>query len=146
MRRTLFPALALIVGVATACATTSTGKPATPSTSATTTTTAPSLTPTATTNPTVTPPSPPARGPRAVVKAYYDAINAHDYRTAWNLGGKHFSPTYSNFVAAFAGTAHDRLWVLSVSGPAVTVSLEALQTSGAIKLRARPDGPSTERR
>ncbi|MFR0358233.1 hypothetical protein [Streptomyces sediminimaris] len=138
MRRTLLPALALVLGAATACASTSTGGTATPSTStstsvsatATATATAPSPTPTVT----AAPHSPPARGPGAVVKAYYDAINAHHYRTAWNLGGKRFSPTYSAFVAAFAETAHDRLRILRVSGPTVTVSLAATQTSGAVKL------------
>ncbi|MGY6025958.1 hypothetical protein [Streptomyces spinosirectus] len=69
-----------------------------------------------------------------MVRAYYDAINAHHYRTAWNLGGKRFSPTYGSFVAAFAGTAHDRLQILRVSGPTVAVRLEATQTSGAVKL------------
>jgi hypothetical protein len=69
-----------------------------------------------------------------VVKAYYDAINAHDYRTAWNLGGKRFRQTYDSFVSAFAETSHDRLRVLGVSGRAVAISLEATQTSGAVKL------------
>lgn len=69
-----------------------------------------------------------------MVKAYYEAINAHDYRTAWNLGGKRFTQTYDSFVAAFAETSHDRLRVLGVSGPTVAISLEATQTSGAVKL------------
>ncbi|MGW3096312.1 hypothetical protein ACWDCC_23130 [Streptomyces sp. NPDC001102] len=132
MRRMLLPVVALAVGVATACGTSGTGGTATPSASATTTVSAPA--PTVTRTVVVTPSTRPARGPGAVVEAYYAAINAHDYRTAWRLGGSNFSPDYGSFVAAFAGTAHDRLRVLRVSGSAVTVSLEATQTSGVVKL------------
>ena len=139
MRRTLLPALVLTVvaatATATACASPSTGGTATPSTSVTTTVATVTATAAATTAP--SPPPTSAQGPRepgAVVRAYYDAINAHHYRTAWNLGGKRFSPTYSSFVAAFAGTAHDRLQILRVSGPTVAVRLEAAQDSGAVKV------------
>lgn len=142
MRRMLLPVLALTVGAATACGTASTGGTATPSASppAAVTATAAPPTPTATATVTVTPtppsppPSPSARTPDSVVQAYYDAVNAHDYRTAWNLGGRNFNSTYSGFVAGFAGTAYDDLEILGVSGSTVTVSLVATQTSGEIKL------------
>jgi hypothetical protein len=30
-------------------------------------------------------------GTEAIVESYFNAINDHDYRTAWDLGGKNFS-------------------------------------------------------
>jgi Protein kinase domain len=65
------------------------------------------------------------------VRAYFAAINAGEYRVAWRLRGD--PPTFSNFVAGFAGTATDRVTIVSVNGNVVTVRLYALQTSGAPK-------------
>jgi len=136
MRRRVLVVLALIAAAGTACGTSDNAGPAAAPSSttvttvtATATTTAPAETPT---SPSPSPPPSP-HGPSSVVQAYYDAINAHDYRTAWNLGGSRFQPDYATFVAAFAGTAHDRLHILGVSGSAVSVRIEAAQTSGAVR-------------
>ena len=130
--------LALIAAAGTACGTSENAGPGAPApttkvTTVTATTTAPAETPTSPSpSPLASTPAA-AHGPGAVVQAYYDAINAHDYRTAWNLGGSRFQPDYATFVAAFAGTAHDRLHILGVSGSAVSVRIEAAQTSGAVR-------------
>jgi len=69
-----------------------------------------------------------------VVEAFYAAINAQDYATAWKLGGENLGVTYSAFAAGFAGTAHDTLTVTGVQGNTVDVHLEALQTDGSTKV------------
>jgi len=130
MRRTLLPVLAMIVAAGTACGSSGGGGAGAPSTPAAT------VTATATTTVTTTAPTPSAtepttHGPRAVVEAFYDAVNARDYRTAWRLGGKNLGRTYNAFVAGFADTAHDRLQVRGVSGATVSVDLWATRTSGA---------------
>lgn len=67
----------------------------------------------------------------SVVRAYVDAINAQDYRRAWNLGGKHLSSSYASFADGFAGTAEDVLHILRTQGDVVSVRLEATQTDGS---------------
>ena len=47
-------------------------------------------------------------GPRAVVRDYFDAINARDWPEVWRIGGDHMSPTYHSMVAGMptrCGTA-----------------------------------------
>jgi hypothetical protein len=86
--------------------------------------------------PTTTPSSPPppaVLGPAATVRAYISAINHHNYLRAWNLGGRFTSPSFSSYKAGFAGTQHDTLTILSVSGSVVTAHLAALQTDGTVK-------------
>ncbi|MEZ0092803.1 serine/threonine-protein kinase [Streptacidiphilus sp. EB129] len=78
-------------------------------------------------SPTPTPPAAPA----SVVTAYYDAINAHDYSTAWNLGGKNLGGSYSDFANGFAGTSSDTLTIDGVSGGTVDVHLHAVHTDGS---------------
>ncbi|HEY7014485.1 MAG TPA: protein kinase [Streptosporangiaceae bacterium] len=72
-------------------------------------------------------------GPAATVQAYFAAINRHDYSRAWNLGGKNTASSFSQFENGFAGTASDKLTVVSVSGGVVTVKLVATQTDGTVK-------------
>jgi hypothetical protein len=72
--------------------------------------------------------------PAAVVTAFYTAINAQDYATAWKLGGDNLGSSYSAFAAGFAGTAHDALTVTGVQGNTVDVHLEALQSDGSTKV------------
>jgi len=85
--------------------------------------------------PTTSPPVNPARaGPRSTVNAYFAAINAHDYRKAWNLGGSHTGRSYQQFVQGFNGTQQDTLTIQSVSGNVVTAGLSALQTDGTVKI------------
>ena len=77
--------------------------------------------------------SPAAAGPRAVVEAYFAAINAHKWRKVWNLGGKNFSPTYGQMVAGYRSTAHDVLTSVHAHGHIVTVRLKAHQTDGTVR-------------
>jgi hypothetical protein len=78
--------------------------------------------------PTTTLPPPRAVPPDQIVRNYYDAINSHDYQTAWRLvGGNKFGQTYQEFVAGFASTAHDKLRIDGVNGNTVTIELVATQ-------------------
>ena len=99
-----------------------------------------STAPSSPTNQTTSPPpatSPPVNpapaGPRSTVQAYFAAINAHDYRKAWNLGGSHTGHSYQQFVQGFNGTQQDTLMIQSVKGNVVTAGLSALQTDGTVK-------------
>ena len=105
---------------------TSTSPPATTGASETT---APP--PSETTGPPARPaPAPPDR----VVEAYYEAINARDYRAAWALvGGNRFGQTYDEFAAGFADTVHDDLTITGVNGDAVTVKLVATRSDGSTR-------------
>ncbi|WP_035302870.1 hypothetical protein [Actinokineospora inagensis] len=80
------------------------------------------------TEPSETSPAPPT--PESVVRAYFDAINAHDYQRAWDLGGKNTGKSFTDFSTGFAGTDHDVLTIQSVTGPTVTIDLVAHQTDG----------------
>jgi serine/threonine protein kinase len=81
-----------------------------------------------------TPPTSSAvRSPRAVVKAYFAAINAHKWRKVWNLGGKNFNQTYNQMVAGYRTTAHDSLTSIHVHGNVVTVHLRARHTNGTVR-------------
>jgi serine/threonine protein kinase len=82
-----------------------------------------------------TPPasSPAALGPRAVVQAYFGAINAHQWRKVWNLGGKNFNRSYNQMVAGYHTTAHDTLTSIHVHGDVVTVHLKARHTDGTVR-------------
>jgi hypothetical protein len=66
------------------------------------------------------------------VRAYFAAINAKDYRTAWNLGGNNFDSSYEHFVAAFSDTEQDAVTILNVAGPVVTIKLAAVHTNGDV--------------
>ncbi|MDQ2876979.1 MAG: hypothetical protein M3Y33_20110, partial [Actinomycetota bacterium] len=79
-----------------------------------------------------------AQTPSQVVQAYYQAINEHQYRTAWDLGGHNTLPrtTYANYVAGFNGTASDVVEILSASGNVVTAQLTANQADGTAKIYA----------
>ena len=72
-------------------------------------------------------------GPAATVRAYFKAINRHDYGRAWRLGGRHTGSSYATFVSGFAGTGHDAVTIESVSGHVVTARLAARQTDGSVK-------------
>jgi hypothetical protein len=77
-----------------------------------------------------------AQTPSQVVQAYYQAINEHQYRTAWDLGGQNTHTTYDSYVAGFNGTASDVVEILSVQGNVVTAQLTANQTDGTAKVYA----------
>ncbi len=79
-----------------------------------------------------------AGDPARTVREYFAAINRHRYRVAWVLVGNGVSgnsagTSYRGFVAGFAGTARDRVTILSTSGNKVTAQLTALQTDGSVK-------------
>jgi len=77
---------------------------------------------------------PPVASPGTVVTDYYNAINNHDFRTAWRLNaGEHALESFAAFKAGFAGTQFDTLTVVSVSGDVVTIKLAAQQTDGTVK-------------
>ncbi|MFJ4096501.1 hypothetical protein ACIPYS_33430 [Kitasatospora sp. NPDC089913] len=84
-------------------------------------------TPTATATPTGS-----AR-PDAVLSDYFAAINAGDFRTAWQLGGRNLAGDYDTFVTGFDETTSTTVTVLSVDGAAVTATLEARQTDGTVR-------------
>ena len=73
------------------------------------------------------------RGPAGVVRAYFTAINRHDYRRAWRLGGHVSSATYGEFATGLGTTSRDTLVVLSVNEDTVTARLIAVQTDGSVK-------------
>ena len=83
----------------------------------------------------VTPPasSPAVPGPKTVVEEYFAAINAHNWRKVWDLGGKHFDHTYSEMVAGYRGTAQDVLTGIVANGDTVSLHLAAHQTNGTVK-------------
>jgi hypothetical protein len=76
-------------------------------------------------------PAKPAPGPGTTVNAYYAAINAHDYRTAWNLGGKNLGGSYSSFANGFSTTSNDTITIDSESGDTANVHLHAVHTDGS---------------
>ena len=82
-----------------------------------------------------TPPasSPAVPSPSAVVESYFAAINAHDWRRVWDLGGKNLGQTYSQMVAGYRSTAHDVLASIHVHGDKVTVRLLARETNGTVQ-------------
>ena len=89
--------------------------------------------PTDTATATATPSATATGGPGDVVTAYFAAISARDYRTAWSLGGKNLDSTYDSFVSGYATTERDTVTVVSVTGDEVQVALDALQTDGTTK-------------
>jgi len=74
---------------------------------------------------------PPEDGPEATVRAYFDAINSHDLKRAWDLGGKNVGQSYTTFAAGFGTTDHDEITVQSVTDNAVTLDLTAFQSDGS---------------
>jgi serine/threonine protein kinase len=83
----------------------------------------------------VTTPAAATLGPVATVRAYYAAINAHNYPRAWKLvGGRKTQTTdYNGFVRGFNGTERDNIRIVSVAGNVVTIRLAATQTNGVVQ-------------
>jgi Trypsin-like peptidase domain len=72
-----------------------------------------------------------------VVRAFYSAIEAGDYRTAWEIGGKNFvkNTTFEKFAAGFSRTVKSELLVLDAVGDVVTVQLTARErVAGATRI------------
>ena len=76
----------------------------------------------------------PPRTPPAVVKAYFAAIDQHDYPLAFSLGGKYTGQTYLQYKLGFAGTAHDTVRILGHSGDTVRAQIIARQKDGSRKV------------
>ncbi|MEV0375717.1 excalibur calcium-binding domain-containing protein [Streptomyces sp. NPDC050636] len=111
------------------------GANSTPTQNATTVTNTATVEPT---TPAPTPPRPTApptpTDTSSVVHEYFAAINARDYRRAWDLGGKNLSGSYAAFVDGFATTTHDTVHILRVDGDTASVRLEATQTDGSLRV------------
>lgn len=84
-----------------------------------------------TTPPPAPSPSPSTADPAQVVRDYYAAINAGDYATAWALGGQNLGGSYQDFVSGFSDTSYDTVTIVSSSGEAVQIELDAEQTDGS---------------
>jgi len=70
----------------------------------------------------------------AVVSAYYDAVNNHDYASAYRLNRPAQKiGSYESFKQGFAGTKHVDLTITGVSGDLVSFDLTADQTDGTVK-------------
>jgi hypothetical protein len=74
--------------------------------------------------------------PRAVVEAYYAAINARDWRRVWRLGGKNLGQSYGSMVAGFRTTSRDVVTITTVQGSAVAARIRAYETTGAVQTYA----------
>ncbi|MET9348809.1 excalibur calcium-binding domain-containing protein [Streptomyces termitum] len=86
--------------------------------------------------PSSTPPKPtaaPTADAASTVEAYFAAVNARDYRRAWDLGGKNLGGSYESFRAGFADTVQDTVRIVDVQDGAVTVTLDALQADGTVR-------------
>ena len=73
--------------------------------------------------------------PVRAVQAYYAAISSHQYRRAWELGGKNSGGglTFGQFEAGFSMTKADQVTILGHAGDAVTARLAAEQADGSVK-------------
>jgi tRNA A-37 threonylcarbamoyl transferase component Bud32 len=73
-------------------------------------------------------------GPGAVVKAFYQAVNNHNYAQAWQLNtAAHSLSSYAAFKQGYAQTAHDTVTITGVSGDVVSIQLASAQTDGTTK-------------
>jgi eukaryotic-like serine/threonine-protein kinase len=83
----------------------------------------------------VTPPasSPAFPRPKTVVEEYFAAINSHNWRKVWELGGKNFSQTYRAMIAGYRGTAHDVVTGIVAHGDTVSLRLAAHQANGTVQ-------------
>jgi hypothetical protein len=71
--------------------------------------------------------------PRAAVEAYVAAVNQHNWRRAWALGGKNLGTSYRQMVAGYAHTSHLQIIRITVTGGAVTVVERAPETNGLVQ-------------
>ena len=76
------------------------------------------------------------RKPRAVVQAYFAAINAHDWRKVWDLGGKNLDSSCTSMIAGFRETRRDVITRMTGDGDAVAVRIRAYETTGAMQVYA----------
>src|SRR5579859_7704339 len=69
--------------------------------------------------------------PRQVVEAYIAAVNQHDWRRVWQLGGKNLGASYGQMVAGYRHTSRVVIQSLRTRGQVVTVRVLAYETNGA---------------
>ncbi|MFJ4653515.1 hypothetical protein ACIP5Y_19800 [Nocardia sp. NPDC088792] len=70
----------------------------------------------------------------AVVLAYFDAINRHDYDSAWNLGGDVIEGgNRAHFPHEFDTLSRDAVTVFPTGGPTVYAHLDAYQLDGSVQ-------------
>lgn len=96
----------------------------------------PSHTSSASTSPTqtaTTPPPPPPTTPRQVVTAFYDAINAHQYRRAYELNQFVHNTPFATWKQGYNTTQHVSVTFGSTSSDVVSITLTALHTDGTYK-------------
>lgn len=87
--------------------------------------------PVTTAPPTTTTVAPPvSASPVGVLSAYFAAVNARDYASAWELGGETFASSYAEFVDDHATKANYDLTVVSVDGPTVEATMDVTRTDG----------------
>lgn len=67
----------------------------------------------------------------AVVEQYYNAVNAQEYQSAWELGGRNMSPSYDAFVSGYSDTMYDQVQVTSTDGDTVYVRVDATRYDGS---------------
>jgi hypothetical protein len=72
--------------------------------------------------------------PRAVVIDFFAAVNARNWRQAWDLGGSNLSRSYRAMIAGYAGTVRDEIQSERVTGDRVTVRLLAYQAGGVMRV------------
>jgi eukaryotic-like serine/threonine-protein kinase len=81
----------------------------------------------------------PAAAERAsenVVKAYFAAIDAHDWPSVWKLGGKNLGQSYASMINGFRYTSHDVLISLTAAGGSVYARVRAYETTGTVQTYA----------
>jgi len=71
--------------------------------------------------------------PATVVTNYYAAVDRHDYRAAWDLGGSNLSKSYATFTKGYATTESETLTIVGTSGNTVNIDLSAVQSDGTIR-------------
>jgi Protein kinase domain len=71
--------------------------------------------------------------PRAVVLAFFAAINARRWHQVRELGGINLSRSYHAMIAGYAGTVRDEIESVRADGDHVTVELRALQAGGVVR-------------
>jgi hypothetical protein len=74
-----------------------------------------------------------ATSPRAVVRAFIAAINAHDWQKVWQLGGKNLGESQASLVAGFRDTSYDKITSIASHRDMVKVHLRAYETTGAVQ-------------
>jgi hypothetical protein len=77
----------------------------------------------------------PAASPKAIVDRFYQDLNAHHYRAAWQLGGSNLSggSGYRTWMAGYATTASINASTVQTNHHTVSVNITATQTDGSIK-------------